>query len=136
MTAIKPRRTLWRFATVGMLNTVAGLALIYSGRALGLGEVSANATGYAIGFMLSFALNRHWTFRHRGPLIANVSRFSVVTLLAWLANLVVLLELMRWGVTAVLAQACAVLPYTLVSYLGCRWWVFANPLRSMEDGLT
>jgi len=133
MTTIKPRRTLWRFAMVGMLNTIAGLALIYGARALGLGEVAANATGYAVGLALSFTLNRHWTFRHRGPLLAHVSRFSVVTLFAWLANLVVLLELMHWGVTAVLAQAGAVLPYTLVSYLGCRWWVFATPLHSMKD---
>lgn len=126
------RHSFWRFAVVGVANTVVGLAFIYIARALGLGEVSANATGYAIGLVLSFGLNRHWTFAHRGPLLPRAFKFSVVMLLAWLANLAVLLELLRWGVIAVLAQAVAVLPYTLVSYLGCRWWVFANRSRSME----
>jgi putative flippase GtrA len=67
MITMKPRRTLWRFAVVGAVNTFVGLAFIYSARAMGLGEVSANATGYAIGLVLSFGLNRFWTFRHRGP---------------------------------------------------------------------
>lgn len=134
MTAANPRRTLWRFAAVGVVNTFAGLACIYLARALGLGEVPANATGYAVGLVLSFAINRHWTFAHRGPLVPRALRFFLVTLLAWLANVVALLGLMRGGVAAALAQAIAVLPYTVVSYLGCRWWVFENPMICMKDG--
>ena len=125
----KPHRTVWRFAMVGVLNTAAGLTVIYAARALGLGEVAANASGYALGLMLSFTLNRRWTFRHRGPWLALAARFSVVTLLAWLANLAVLLALLRLGVAAVLAQAGAVLSYTVLSYLGYRWWAFANNLE-------
>lgn len=136
MTGGHPRRTLWRFAVVGVANTVAGLALIYGARALGLGEVAANATGYAVGLMLSFGLNRQWTFRQRGPLLPHVLRFATVMLLAWLVNVAVLLALMRWGVTAVLAQAGSVLPYTLVSYFGCRYWVFANRPPCMEGERT
>jgi hypothetical protein len=37
-----------------------------------------------------------------------------------------LLGLLRAGVAAAASHAGAVLPYTLVSYLGCRWWVFAK----------
>jgi putative flippase GtrA len=118
--------SVWRFAVVGMLNTVAGLAAIFAARALGLGEVPANATGYAVGLTLSFILNRRWTFRHRGPVLALAFRFAVVTLAAWLLNLAVLLGLLRLGVSAVLAQGGAVLSYTVVSYLGFRWWAFAN----------
>jgi putative flippase GtrA len=132
MTVKKPHRSLWRFAVAGALNTIAGLALIYIARGLGLGEVLANATGYAIGLVLSFGLNRHWTFAHRGPLLPLALKFAVVTLLAWLANLAVLLELLRLGVSPVLAQAGAVFPYTLASYLGCRWWVFVDRSNHME----
>lgn len=121
--------SVWRFAMVGMLNTVASLAVIFGARAMGLGEVPANATGYALGLMLSFTLNRRWTFRHRGPLLALTTRFAVMTLAAWLVNLAVLLALLRLGVAGVLAQAGAVLSYTVISYLGCRWWVFANNIE-------
>lgn len=134
MTGAHPRRTLWRFACVGAANTLSGLALIYIARALGLGEVSANATGYAVGLALSFGFNRRWTFAHRGPLFVRALRFAMVMMLAWLANLGALLSLLSAGVTAALAQAGAVLPYTLVGYLGCRWWVFAR--SSTEGGRT
>lgn len=136
MTATTPRHPSWRFAAVGVVNTVVGLAFIYSARALGLGEVSANATGYAIGVVLSFGLNRRWTFGDRGPLMPNALKFSALLLVAWLANLAALLGLMRFGMAAALAQAVAVLTYALVSYLGCRWWVFASRLSSMEDSFT
>jgi putative flippase GtrA len=133
MTSTKPRHTLGRFAVVGAVNTFVGLAFIYSARAVGLGEVAANATGYAIGLMLSFVLNRFWNFRHRGAMLPHIMKFSIVMLLSWLANIAALLQLMRWGVTPVLAQASAVLPYSLVSYVGCRWWVFVNRLNNEGD---
>jgi putative flippase GtrA len=133
MTAVSSRRPFLRFAAVGLVNTAAGLAFIYSARASGLGEVSANATGYAVGVVISFGLNRHWTFRHRGPLLPNLLKFSMVLLMAWSANLATLLGLMRFGVAAALAQAAAVLPYVLVSYLGFRWWAFTNRPSKMED---
>ena len=134
MTASQPRRTFWRFIAVGVVNTAVGLTFIYGARTLGLGEVAANATGYAIGLMVSFGLNRQWTFRQCGPLLPHVLRFATVMLLAWLVNVAALLELMRWGVSAVFAQAGAVLPYTVVSYLGCRWWVFAHRPIRMDGG--
>lgn len=124
MNIVKPDHTLWRFVSVGLVNTLAGLAFIYGARELGLGEVSANATGYVLGLALSFALNRRWTFEHRGPVLSRALRFGVVVLLAWAANLAVLLGLMRAGVSAAWAQATAVLPYAAISYVGCRWWVF------------
>ncbi len=134
MTTIRPPRTFWRFIAVGVANTALGLTFIYAARALGLGEVAANAMGYAMGLMLSFGLNRQWTFCQRGPLLPHALRFAMVMLLAWLVNVAVLLELMRWGVTAVLAQAGAVLPYTLISYMGCRHWAFAHRPNRMGEG--
>ena len=133
MKRLVPDRTFWRFVMVGLLNTAAGLGMIYGARWLGMGEVAANGTGYALGLMLSFSLNRRWTFRHRGPWLALASRFCVVTLLAWLVNLAILLALLRLAVTPVLAQAGAVLCYTVVSYLGYRCWAFAPASPNLED---
>jgi putative flippase GtrA len=118
-----------RFIVVGVANTAVGLAFIFAARALGLDEVPANAVGYAFGIALSFALNRAWTFRHKGPVLANALKFLVVMLLAWVANLVALLEFLRLGIAPASAQVGAVLPYTVVSYFGCRWWAFRNRSR-------
>lgn len=121
-----PQRTLWRFFAAGVINTAAGLTMIYGARALGFGEVAANATGYTFGLALSFVLNRQWTFRQSGSVLRHILRFVVVMLLAWLANLVVLLQLLHLGVNALVAQALAVPVYALISYLGCRNWVFTK----------
>lgn len=126
MTAPLPGHPAWRFALVGAGNTAAGLVLIFGARAAGLGEVTANACGYALGLVLSFTLNRHWTFRHRGPLHSSALKFIAVMLLAWLANLGTLLALLRGGVTGAPAQVLSVLPYALVGYLGCRLWAFRS----------
>lgn len=127
------RYTVWRFGAVGVGNTAVGLAFIYGARASGLGEVAANAMGYAAGLMFSFALNRRWTFGGRGPLLRHAVKFVLVVLFAWLLNIVTLLGAMYLGMAAVLAQAMAVLPYALVSYCGCRWWVFADRPSQAEE---
>lgn len=133
MTAMQAENALWRFVVVGLGNTVLGLSFIYGARALGLGDVAANAVGYATGLALSFGLNRSWTFKHRGPWLPHLAKFTGVMMLAWLANLAALLQLINGGVPAILAQACAVLPYTFVCYIGCRWWVFTNRSSSQLE---
>lgn len=136
MSATPERRTLWRFASVGVINTLAGLAFIYLARARGFSEISANVIGYAAGLLLSFTLNRRWTFVHRGPWLSRAVRFAVVVVAAWAANLAVLILLLKGGVNAVLAQAAAVAPYAALSYLGCRWWVFAPAFTAPKQGRT
>jgi putative flippase GtrA len=136
MTTAGLHRSLWRFAAVGVANTGAGLLFIYAARALGLGEISANAIGYALGLVLSFALNRQWTFGHQGRLLPSAAKFVLVVFVAWIANVAVVLELMRWGAEPVFAQAGGVLPYAFVNFVGCRWWAFARRIATMEGGLT
>ena len=126
MTRAQPRRTLWRFLTVGAINTFAGLGFIYLARRLGMGEVGANATGYGLGLVLSFGLNRGWAFQHRGGFARSAVRFASVMLLAWLANVAALLTMLHSGTSATLAHALAVIPYATIGYFGCRRWVFAH----------
>lgn len=134
---ISLHRSVWRFAMVGILNTIAGLLFIYGARAFGLGEVSANATGYAIGLVLSFTLNRLWVFQHCcRQLFPDVVRFFLTVLMAWIANLAVLLGMMRWGVTPIISQVGGVLTYALVSYFCFCWWVFANRSETKDKILT
>lgn len=115
-----------RFALVGVANTAAGLAAIYFCKAaLGLGDVAANAAGYAFGLALSFALNASWTFRYRGAMAPAVLRFIMSFIVAYGANLAaVLLLIDRLGVNAYVAQAIGVLPYTVAFYLLSKRFVF------------
>jgi putative flippase GtrA len=54
-----------KFAVVGVANTVVGLAAIYLCKwLLGFNDALANITGYTVGLIISFLLNRGWTFGH------------------------------------------------------------------------
>jgi putative flippase GtrA len=120
--------TFLRFLVVGVANTFAALGLIFIAKAwLGLGDATANALGYALGLSLSFTLNRRWTFRHGGALGRSVPAFLLVQALAYGLNLLCVLALIDWGMNAYLAQTLGIPPYTLASYLGSRYLVFAEP---------
>jgi putative flippase GtrA len=72
--------TTLRFAAVGVANTLIGLISIdLCLSALKLGNVAANGLGYAVGIIVSFFLNKHWTFSHAGRLIPAFGRFLGVT---------------------------------------------------------
>lgn len=71
-------------------------------------------------------MNKKWTFRFRGEAVPALLRFLVVTLIAYLANLGTLLLLVQTGVNSYLAQSLAVVPYTIVGYLGSRFFAFGS----------
>lgn len=120
--------TLLRFLFVGLANTAVALGVIFFAKIwLGLSDALANVLGYACGLTLSFLLNRRWTFRHSGALGRSVPTFLLVQAVAYFLNLYCVLMLIDWGVNSFLAQALGIPPYTIMSYLGSRYLVFADP---------
>ena len=115
-----------RFLAVGVLNTLVGLLAIYLCKwLLGLGDVLANFCGYVVGLSCSFVVNRSWTFRDSGAVLPALVRFLVVFAAAYALNLATVLFLIRsLGVNAYLAHAIGVVPYTLLFFLGSRYYAF------------
>jgi putative flippase GtrA len=115
-----------RFLGVGAVNTLAGLLVIYVAKwAFAVNDVLANLYGYAFGLLLSFVLHRRWTFRYHGEPVAAFMRFVFVTIVAYGLNLSIVLAAIKYGdVNSYLAQALGVVPYTLVTYLCGRYFVF------------
>lgn len=117
-----------RFVAVGVLNTLFGLGVIFAAKALlAWDDLGANVLGYASGLALSFALNRTWTFRHRGAVHPALLRFVAAFAFAYLVNLATVFGLRDLaGADSYLAQAAGVLPYTLCFYLASRHFVFVQ----------
>jgi putative flippase GtrA len=115
-----------RFLAIGALNTFVGLSVIYLCKyALSLSDVPANVIGYAVGLCNSFVWNRRWTFSHSGKISSAAVRFGIVFLAAYFVNLGVLLSVNSIaGMNSYLAHAIAAIPYTVLSYLGNRYYVF------------
>jgi putative flippase GtrA len=55
----------WRFMGTAALGGLLGMAIVAAGVALGWHYLLAQALATAIGVLLTFAINRHWTFRRR-----------------------------------------------------------------------
>jgi len=129
MTAAPPQETFVRFSAVGVVNTLAGLGVIFLLKwLLGFGDALANVVGYACGLAISFTLNRIWTFEHSGALTPSLARFALVFLIAYSFNLVTVLVIIETlGVNSYLAQAIGVAPYTVFLFLGSHYFAFRVP---------
>lgn len=117
-----------RFLLVGVANTLFGLSVIYLCMWLvGMEAVAANLTGYVCGFILSFTLHRNWSFRHRGRTLPALLRFLLVILIAYQINLLTVLTAIDvLAINSYIAQAMGILPYTLFTYLGSRFFAFSS----------
>ena len=121
-----------RFIGVGVLNTVLGLAVIVAAKALlGWSDLLANASGYSVGLLASFVLNRAWTFRDRGDVSPALLRFIGAFALAYAANLATVFGLRDLAsMDAYLAQAAGVVPYTVLFFFASRSFVFLDRHRA------
>ena len=115
-----------RFLLVGVANTLVGLSAIWVIKELmGTNDITANVAGYAIGLTVSFFLNKRWTFGFRGGAARSLLRFLAVFAVSYSANLVTVVSLVKvTGSAAFWCQACGVIPYSTLFYLGCRCYAF------------
>lgn len=113
-----------RFILVGIANTAVGYSTtLFLHYALSLSPLLANTGGYLIGGLLSYFLNRHFTFaskrRHREAL----PRFALTVALCFALNLFVLEQALTFAPLPI-AQLLANIAYTVSFYLASRFLVF------------
>lgn len=128
----KFNNTFLKYLAVGMINTLSGISAIYILKwFFEFGDISANAVGYTVGLIISFFLNRNWSFKHSGDISASIVRFSLVILLAYSTNLgVVLISIHYINLDPYIAQATGVPFYTAIGYLGSKYFVFTSNSES------
>lgn len=119
-------RQLVRYLAVGVFNTALGFGIIWSLLRTGAPDVPANACGYAVGLLASFLINRRWTFAQDSkPTVSEAVRFVTVCLVAYCANLVILLGGIRLGLGGnPLLHLTAIAAYPLVSFVLARAFVY------------
>jgi putative flippase GtrA len=115
-----------RFALVGFVNTSVGYGVILLLHyVVGFSPVFANFGGYAIGTILSYALNRRFTFASGRPHKVALPQFAIAAAGCFLLNLLVLnIGLNALSLPVALAQAMAVTTYTVFFYLASRFLIF------------
>ena len=114
-----------RYASSGLLNTLAGFSAIFLLTAIGVSPFVANIGVYLLGLISGFFLSRKFVFRSEGKLRTEGFRYLAAFLVCFLLNLLVLhLALDTLHVNAVLAQFFAAAAYTSLMYVLTRILVF------------
>jgi len=121
-----------RYTLVGMLNTLTTLLVIY-GIKESVGDYWANAIGYGVGLVMSFCLNRAYTFGHDGAISGAALRFLAAFAVCYAINLAVVALLVDGvGVNGYLAQPCGMASFTVSFYILLRSHVFRRHASPSE----
>ena len=122
-----------RFGAVGVLNTSLGLASIWLLMWLGASAIASNAIGYGLGLILSFSLNRNWSFESKKFEIpgengrSDIPKFLIAFFSSWVFNVaVVALGMQITSVSPYLLQIFGMATYTVSFFILCRLWVFSR----------
>lgn len=120
-----------RFAVIGLVtNGLLFLAYLLA-TDLGIGHKTAMTSVYVSGVLLSFLLNRSWTFEHKGPVPSSLFRYLSTYALGYVLDLAGLLILVdHLGFSHRLVQLVLAFAIAVLVFFAQRHWVF--PAQSRE----
>jgi putative flippase GtrA len=132
---INQKNSFIKFLLVGVLNTFIGLGLmLFLKNGLRWPYWVATFTGNTIGAVVSFLLNRSFTFNSSVPIKEGVPRFAAVIILSYLFSFSVSILLAEsltdrgWQLDFISKDSLAILLgtgiYTITNYFGQKWYVF------------
>ena len=118
-----------RFGVVGIGQNALNVATFAAGVALGVQYQSAAVIAGLVAFVVSFVLNRRWTFSGRAtPMGRQGVRYLIVFATAIALGLILLTFLVEVAhMPEVAAQIAAILIVAPISFLVQRSWVFRPP---------
>ena len=125
--------SMWKFLLVGVANTLLSAVIMFLLE--GLGYWSSTAIAYVAGSVLSFFLNRRFTFQSKAPFWPSVLRFAINVAVCYviaysLAQPLAELILGWIGLPAIwverLAKLGGMVLFTCLNYFGQRFFAFKS----------
>ena len=134
-------RTFLRFVLVGVINTLFGTAVMFVFyNVFGLSYWLSSASNYFFGSILSYFLNKYYTFRYKKRSWRIVGRFviniSVCYLIAYGIAKPLVASLMSGFAVAVqenAAMLCGMCLFVVLNYLGQRFFAFRQDKEEKKD---
>ncbi len=114
-----------KYNIVGIANTAVGFSIIFFLMFLGVSATYSNAIGYFIGSILSYYLNKKYTFKSNEKNRALAVRFFAVLAVSYGLNFIALKWLLSF-INPYFAQLIAAIVYTLSSFLLSKFFVFKD----------
>lgn len=131
---------LLKFAIVGIVNTVVGTAIMFALYNLaGCSYWISSAANYILTSMLSYFLNKHFTFKFEGDMKGSVIRFALNIALCYLIAYgiakPITLRLISGSVQFQenIAMIVGMTLFVGFNYLGQRFFVFSGKTKADND---
>lgn len=124
--------SMWKFLLVGIVNTAVGAGVMFLLYNLaGWGYWPSSAANYLVGGIVSFFLNKHFTFQNKERSWAQVLRFAVTVALCWLVAYGAAKPAVTWALSGLdqslrdnLAMLVGMGLYLVLNYFGQRFFAF------------
>ena len=121
-----------KFLLVGVLNTLVGAGIMFALFNLaGWPYWAATASNYLVGGVLSYFLNKYFTFQNKERSWAQVGKFALTVAVCWLIAYGIARPLTAWALSgqavkvqenvSMLVGMCL---YTGLNYFGPRFFAF------------
>ena len=125
-------RQLLSYGAVGISNTAITAATITVLSIAGTDAVTANATGFGLGLLNSYAWNRKFTFRSRG--FHTAMPFVLAFGIAYGCNIAALILASQLITSSKLVpQAIGMVTYNLTFFVLMKIWVFRQPSLAQPE---
>ena len=122
------KQTVFQFLTfnlVGIVNTLFGFSLIFLLMFLGLTATTSNAIGYFFGAVLSYHLNKKYTFKSTSKNKKEAIKFFTILFISYILNFITLNWLLTF-INPYYAQLISAIIYTLSSFILAKFFVFKD----------
>lgn len=135
------RSSLVRFGIVGVINTLVGSAIMFGLYNLaGATYWVSSAANYILTSILSFFLNKHFTFRDKTHSWRQVLRFAANIAVCYLLAYGMAEPLVGWVLSAAseavqtnLSMLVGMVLFTVLNYCGQRFFTFNRKGKAAED---
>jgi len=128
-----------RFLLVGCVNTIIGFFIIFLLlNIFNAGYFISTIAGYSVGSIISFLLNRYYTFKHQGYLFYSYLKYFIIFAISYIfsyysgkecmnlliANGILLKE--RFITIENVGVICGMVVYVIINYFGNSLYTFKN----------
>ena len=122
---LKDHKSAIAYGIVGVFNTIFGYSMMFGFTFIGIMPEISNALSYGIALIVSYLLNKKFTFRSNRNHRQDFTRFAIASAIAYVANLLTLIivhRILLWNEYISLIISSFV--YVIIGYLLHRFWTF------------
>lgn len=134
-------KTFWKFILVGVINTLVGTGVMFLFyNVFHFGYWISSASNYVVGSIVSYLLNKHFTFQNKSRSPKVIVRFVINISVCYLVAYGVAKPLVRMllsGMGTVIQDNGAMLMgmciFVVLNYLGQRFFAFREPENDKQE---